>query len=543
MDKGPPASGGGLPRRGKGSSPRRSGLGDFAPSPSSAVGRVLRALSTTGAWVRYLFQAANSVGLAVKIMGIALILTLLLGGVTTLEVRSTLQKTLAGELEQRGVSIARDVAARSQDLLLTNNLFALHRLVTDTLGNNRDVRYVFILDGQGQIVAHTFGDGFPAALISANSVRPGERVRLESFRTEEGIIHDVAVPVLEGRAGVVRVGLTERSLMTTMSEITARLLASILIVSILGIVAAFLLTKLLTSPIHHLVEATRAVAAGDFKRKAVVSFHDEIGRLAHAFNLMTNELEISYRELEESKHRVVRQIIEAQEEERRRIARELHDETSQSLTSLMVGLKLVEEARNQEEGRVRLEELRKLVGKTLREVHDLARQLRPSALDDLGLVEALSRYIAEFRGKSGLDVIFEVTGNGARRLPPEVETSLYRIVQEALTNVLKHARARRVDVILESRPDQVSLIVEDDGSGFEVTGKVDGDPPWLRQWAPEGDCGLGLFGMWERATLVSGTFNIESQRGSGTTLFVRIPLGKNDSPEVLPCGTDPAVAG
>lgn len=493
--------------------------------------RLQKVLSTSGVWARRLFNAANSLSLVVKIMGMAIALALLLGGVTTLEVRSTLHKTLTGELEQRGVSIARDVAARSQDLLLTNNLFALHRLVTDTLRNNRDVRYVFILDGQGQVVANTFGDAFPAALTSANPVRVDERASLERFRTEEGIIHDVAVPVLEGRAGVVRVGLTERSLAATMSNITGRLLVSILIVSILGIAAAFLLTKLLTGPIHRLVEATRAVAAGDFKRKAMVTFHDEIGRLSQAFNVMTNELEVSYRALEESRQRVVGQIIKAQEEERRRIARELHDETSQSLTSLMMGLKLVEEARNPEEARSRLEELRGLVEGTLRGVHDLARQLRPSALDDLGLVEALTRYMVEARVKSGIDVVLEVAGSRSRRLPSEVETSLYWIAREALTNVLRHAGAQRVDVILEVLSDQVSLIVEDDGCGFEVE----------RKTGPDSDCGLGLFGMRERATLIGGTFSVESRIGAGTTIFVRIPLDNGESQEVLSFGADPTV--
>src|SRR5262249_12610573 len=148
------------------------------------------------------------------------------------------------------------------------------------------------------------------------------------------------------------------------------------------------------------------------------------------------------------------------------------------------------------------------------EVHHIAWDLRPSALDDLGLKATLLRYVEDWSERSRVEVDFHGAGLDGDRLPPPLETALYRIVQELLTNVAKHARARHVSVILERGPHQVLAIVEDDGCGFDADGvpSCNGDGR-----------GLGLLGVSERVALVDGTFQIESAPGRGTTLFVRIP--------------------
>jgi signal transduction histidine kinase len=240
--------------------------------------------------------------------------------------------------------------------------------------------------------------------------------------------------------------------------------------------------------------------------------------LATAFNAMTDELARSHTELEHKealRARLLEQVITAQEDERKRIARELHDETSQALTSLMVGLKVLEQRPELGEAREALANLRSLTGKTLDTVHDLALQLRPSVLDDLGLVPALDRVVAEFQRSHGLSVLFETNLRLAGRLPGTLETALYRITQEALTNVARHADAHAVSLLLEARRGAVTLIVEDDGRGFDVT---------QRLGATRDERNLGLFGMRERATLVGGTLTIESTPGHGTTVYVEIPL-------------------
>ena len=205
----------------------------------------------------------------------------------------------------------------------------------------------------------------------------------------------------------------------------------------------------------------------------------------------------------------LRRAVQAQEAERQRLARELHDETGQALTSILLGLAAVERAETAEAARVAAGDLRELVVETLQNVRRLAVELRPSALDDFGLEPALRRLGQTVKESGALDVQVE-TRLGSERLLPEVETAVYRIVQEALTNVVKHASAQRVSIVVTRMPEKVMVLIEDDGSGF--------DPD-----VGPGE-GLGLLGMRERVQLLDGSLAIDAQRGSGTTLAVELPL-------------------
>ena len=204
----------------------------------------------------------------------------------------------------------------------------------------------------------------------------------------------------------------------------------------------------------------------------------------------------------------LRRAVAAQEDERRRIARELHDGTGQSLTSVMLGLKRVEEGLVGE-ARAGVAELGGQVAAAMQDVRRLALELRPKALDDFGLVTALDRLTKTFSASSGITVDVETALAPERRLPSDVETALYRIVQEALNNTLKHANADRVSVLLTPKNGSVLLVIEDNGRGFDPTSpKVEG---------------LGLQNMRERVMLLKGRFEIESGAGSGTTLVAEVP--------------------
>jgi signal transduction histidine kinase len=202
-------------------------------------------------------------------------------------------------------------------------------------------------------------------------------------------------------------------------------------------------------------------------------------------------------------------VVDAQELERKRLARELHDETGQALTSVLLGLRAIEEAGSQDEARAATERLRELIVGTLHDVRSLAVELRPKALDDFGLVPALERLTATFTERTGIPVELEAV-LGEERLPPAVETELYRIVQEALTNVIKHARASRVSVLLRRKRASVAAVIEDDGVGFEPGDSRDG--------------GLGLIGMRERIALLDGRLTIESSADGGTSVVAEVPL-------------------
>jgi signal transduction histidine kinase len=221
------------------------------------------------------------------------------------------------------------------------------------------------------------------------------------------------------------------------------------------------------------------------------------------------------RQTEMLRRQLLERGIDLQEEERKRIARELHDQTSQRLTSVLMALGFLGESESMEEVQARVRDLRSAVAQTLEEVHDLALELRPRLLDDLGLVAALRYYLREFRDKSHIPVDLQVVGLDDERLPPRIETALYRIAQQALVNVARHAQADTVGVLLEHRDTLVVLIVEDDGIGFDVE-------QVMGSHVQEGN--LGLYGMRERASLLGGTFTIESTPGTGTSIFADIPL-------------------
>ena len=483
-------------------------------------------LRTLWAWF---WAWALGVSVRVKIMGIALGMVFLLGFAVTVQVRLSLANALSRELQSRGVSIARDVAARSADLILTNNLFTLHELVRDTLENNRDVRYVLVLDAKGEVLAHTFGLAVPPDLLPANPVGARQRARVETLDTEEGLVYDAAVPIFEGRAGTARVGMSTRKVREMLDAVSRYVLLVTLLVSLVGVFAAYVLTQVLTRPLLELRLSARRVGEGEFGERARVWSKDEIGQLTTAFNAMTESLSLMQRELqrkEEMRLQLLDKIMTAQEEERKRIARELHDETSQSLTSLMVGLKVLDTKCAScpwEEAKVHVSKLSRLARDTLDEVHRLALELRPSVLDDWGLVVALQRYVDDFTAKVGLDCGCQMVGLDSQRLPPQIEIALYRIVQESLTNVVRHAHAQHVSIVLKRQRASVLAIIEDDGVGFDVSQATG---------APASNGRLGLFGMQERAALLGGTLTIESLPNAGTMVFVEIPLNESMSQRV-----------
>jgi signal transduction histidine kinase len=207
-------------------------------------------------------------------------------------------------------------------------------------------------------------------------------------------------------------------------------------------------------------------------------------------------------------------VLTAQEEERTRIARELHDDTAQALTSVLVRLRLLERSAEDKRLRSGLAELRELTVETLEGVRRLAIDLRPPMLDDLGLEAAIQSHVQDFSRRWQINVTF--TSSGLGRIPPNVELVLYRIVQEALSNVAKHASASRVETHLSRKGRTLRLLVEDDGCGFDVE-------------AAKGSrqSGLGLFGMEERLALIGGTLRVESSPGKGTRLSAEVPLPRS----------------
>jgi len=448
----------------------------------------------------------------------ALMLSLLLvflGAISVWQTRQTIAGLFFEQQGQRGQSLAGLAAARAASLILVNNQYDLYELLRDMRQTNEDVRYLFVISQEGAILAHTFSGGFPVDLLNDNmptDLRKGQSVLLD---TEEGRVLDVAVPIMEGRLGQVHVGLSDRSLQSVLAHTTRQLWLDTLLVLGIGGIAAFLWARRLTRPIRELAEVAGAMTQGDMSRRAQVSSGDELGQLAVTFNDMSDhvaELVQELRRKEEIRTLLLQKVIGAQEEERKRISRELHDQTGQTLTSLMMGLKCLEE--NCPSGnRCHLDELRNNVRQTLDNLHRLSLELRPTLLDDMGLAAAIGRYVQQWRELHRMDVEMHLRWDCPDRLAHEVEVAVYRIVQEALTNVAKHANAAHVSVVLACEDNRLSVVVEDDGIGFEISGTTK-------------DAGgrLGLFGMEERAQLVGGSLTVEASPGQGTAVYLRVPV-------------------
>ena len=613
-------------------------------------------------WKDTLISFLLNISIQQKILGLVFTLISIIGIAGIIEIRLSVHAALSTQLDARVEAIGQDVAARSVDLYLTNDIYLLQGLVSNTVKNNPDVKYAFILDGKNHVIVQSFRAGrVSEGLIRVNSVSSDGSMHLQRINTDIGLIRDVAVPIVRGIGGTVRIGLGEDSLNYSLSTITKQFLLVIFIVFLFSVLVALILTKFLTTPIKQLVFLTKEVTRGNLTVRMESYASDEIGNLASAFNYMldhlrktnaerdlfnkeillrnrelsllneltgqvqslesmrlmihrflqqlvnglqlrasviqirfldevpeeylyfinqnkecqynedhlpchcviegnanhsfaiqlgeqtigrfqicldreldqqslkiieslTNQLAISIQNLrlwievkkkEKIRDQLLDKIIIAQEDERRRIARELHDETSQSLTSILIGLRLLEEKHDERERQREIQHLRDLMQQTLREVHEMAWQLRPSVLDTFGLKVALQRYIDEYKNKYALDVDLYVVGDDDLRLKSEIEISIYRIAQEALTNVARYAQAKNISVILERQPSQLNLIVEDDGIGFDVQEILNKEP---------NSGNLGILGMQERVSLLGGTFVIESEADKGTAIFVRIPL-------------------
>lgn len=232
------------------------------------------------------------------------------------------------------------------------------------------------------------------------------------------------------------------------------------------------------------------------------------------------------KQAEEARGQLLRRLVTTQEEERRRLSRELHDKMGQHLSALTLGIHSFKSFCPDEPLAIeRLQRLLKITDEVAQEAHQLAWRMRPAALDDVGMHTAISSYAETWAERAEIAADFHSIGLNEHRFPMHVETTVYRVTQEALTNILKHSQAQRVSIILEFRGDHLLLIVEDNGKGFDAKAA-------LR--ATGAGRGLGLIGMQERVALVDGTLDIESSPGAGTTVFVRIPATPLEPGDIEP---------
>ncbi|RMF05080.1 MAG: HAMP domain-containing protein [Chloroflexi bacterium] len=651
-------------------------------------------------WSRAVWRRITGISIRYKLLGMVLAAILLLGLAVTFQTQAELARDLRQSLEERGVALARDLSEDATDLILTQNIFGLNQEIRATLETNPDVRYVFILNPQGQVVAHSFPNRLPPDLLTANLLPPNQPWQAQILNSEEGLITDVVAPIFDGKLGVVRLGLSHNRLEAMVNEAARRLLFITLGALLVGGVTVLLLTRVLTRPIFDLVTAARAVGQGNLTLRPPVRMSDEVGELTAAFNTMTEDLvrsrdnllrqnrqltalnsvaqaisgghsleevldaalesvlpalgcsagwvllnygdppapqimaecgisnsflkreaapetepcrcikilqakedwqqpilraecprlqraqaqndpearfdrhlsvpmvshgrplgilnlaltagqsfspeqvelagaigrqvgvavdaELHRRRLvdelarrEALRGQLLERVLAAQEEERRRIARELHDQYAQALTALSMGIEATERALREDQAPLKsqLDVVKELASHSLDRTYELIFDLRPTTLDDLGLAPAIRWYAENRLEPLGVSVHLETEGL-RRRLSPQIETACYRVVQEALLNVAKHARNARVNIRLAVQNKHLCGEVADNGPGFDLAS--------MQQFEVNGR-GMGLLGMQERLALLGGQLHIDTAPGRGTRVSLEIPLENQEN--------------
>ncbi|MBU1950273.1 MAG: HAMP domain-containing protein [Candidatus Eisenbacteria bacterium] len=246
--------------------------------------------SLRGAFIRRCRSVVLGMSIRVKLLGLILTLVLALGHAITFQARHAVEKTLRSHLAVEGSSIAQNVAARATDLILVNDLFTLKELLKDIRGGCENIRYIFILDPYGYILAHTFGEGFPVPLINANEPTAAGFDRTVKLKTTEGLIWDTAVPISNGRVGVARVGISDADHRRDITHLTLRLITTTSVVAFIAILSSSFLVWFITRPIRSLAAAAEAVGRGDFSHRTGIRTRDELGALSKTFDQMTAEL-------------------------------------------------------------------------------------------------------------------------------------------------------------------------------------------------------------------------------------------------------------
>jgi signal transduction histidine kinase len=448
-------------------------------------------------------------------MGIGFLVAMLFGGVTLIQTRAGTSKILHQILEQKMLSTTEMLAEMVELPVSTGDIYAVLRHINHARKFYPEINYVIVRSANGQVLASTFKNSPPGDLLKIQASPCPPNCGTQSFQSGEGTIYESRAPILEGEAGMIQVGFIDDMVTRELTRFTETVLWGLLLCLAIGVCLALLLTHILTRPIRHLVESANRIREGKFETRAEIYYNDEFGRLATAFNQMAEAL-YKYQEEVKAKEKarisLIERTVQVLEDERKSISRELHDHLGQSLLAIL--LQIQSGCDHSKILNSTCHNVEKAIRQAIAEVRELAWGMRPSILDDYGLDSALERHIQDVSKHSGLNIDYHFSSSsGLVRLPGRVEISLFRIAQEAITNIQRHAKASNASVVVLRQRHETTLLIEDDGQGF--------DPSIISE---RGDKCLGLLGMRERVALLGGSVVIETIPGEGTTIRAKIPI-------------------
>lgn len=480
-------------------------------------------------------------------LGVILPLLLILGIFTAVGYRSQREATL-GELSQLAAYTGRVVESDLRHQMIESDFEGLQGLL-DTIGGQEEIRRLYLMDTSAQVIFAPFEKQVGLQLNNSwpecqpchalpveqrpdsivVSTATGERV----FRSMAPIENSAECAKCHGNAEpLIGVLLIDVSVVPFTERLTAYLKQNLLmwisIVAITTLVVYVVLNRLVLRRLAHLNSAIGGMTRGTSPPALPEGPRDEIGQLVRAFNAMTHQVQTRSEQNQElsqqlrrqslQRGRLLKRLITAQEDERVRVARELHDELGQSLTGLALRAEALERHIRADNGQglVILDQMRSLVTDTTEQMYDIIMDLRPSVLDDLGLVSALHAYAG--RTLKGSDLQFSIDHQRFHnRLPAEVETALFRTFQEGITNAVRHANASQIRISLACDDRLFAGELVDDGRGFD-----------LKELQPNGHAGrgLGLLGMQERMAQCGGKLEIDTEPGRGTRLRFTVTLAE-----------------
>jgi len=417
----------------------------------------------------------------------------------------------------------------------------------DAIGEDKTLRIVYLLDTKGRVVFAPAAEGAGQQLDNRDptcqpchrlpaEMRPGSVVidlpdGQRIFRSMNPIKNQ---PKCQGchdpNEKLIGLLLTDISMAPLESTLDNDLLANVVwwigtIVTTV-IVVNLAISRMVIRRLENVAQTLAQFGRGQLGLRLPANSPDEIGELSAAFNRMGQRIqseEVENRTLSENlrheavqRYQLLKRLITVQEEERKRVARDLHDDLGQDLAGLAVNVEVAERLIEEQpqQARVQLQQIRVLLAETTNRAYDIILSLRPSALDDLGLVPALRTHAERVLKDVAIQVELEAQ-NFSRRLPPEIETALFRTYQEALNNVVRHSGATCVHLKLATRDRLFEGEIADDGRGFDV-----------HDFQSNGNSarGLGLLGMQERVVQYGGTLEVISQVGKGTRIKISVPI-------------------
>lgn len=468
----------------------------------------------------------------VLIVGTIFFCGLIMGGMLL----SSISRYMEDGLIASGQELASSLSVTVGNDILFDDRFALWERLSKTMETNDQVRYIIVTYPNGELMLSTFGSSLPEGLTAVREYDGSKGIDSILYASSEGRIREIMAPIDDGMMGYIRVGMSEKKMNYILQE---RSMETGVAVLFLCVFSAFMASRYAWNflrPISKLAYGVKQLEKGNYGVKVPVYSNDEVGKLAETFNSMStrikenteenNHLLAELRLKEQDRIWLINQLFNAREDEQQRISRELHDESSQSMASILTYLRILHDRLDTDEQREMLFEIRELTAATLGGIRQLAVNLHPPLLDDLGLVVAIEKYLDPVkRLNPDIEVNFTHGGDFSSLSKP-VSLVCYRTIQETVTNSLKHGSPTKIDIELESDEVMLTLRVQDNGKGFS---EMEAEEARMNRH-------LGLVSMKERVQLLNGRFNIKTGVNQGTEITIELPIVDTDEGENIKDG-------